>query len=84
MDVIDRSSFIVIKVKERGGRKRRRINSTLFFIDINDIFDYDEISRNDRLFIMNFIERTSFLVIEVKERGGGKSTRANSSLFYRQ
>ena len=33
---------------------------------------------------MDFIERTSFLVIEVKERRGGKSTRANSSLFYRR
>ena len=31
MDLIDRTSFIVIKVKERRRGKRRRANSTLFY-----------------------------------------------------
>ena len=30
MDLIDRNSFIVIKLKERGGGKRRRANATFF------------------------------------------------------
>ena len=32
-----------------------------FFIYNNDIFDSDEISENDRKFIMNLIDRTSFM-----------------------
>ena len=52
-----------------------------FFINNNDIFDYDQISENDRLFIMDFIDRISFIAIMVKEPGGGKKRRVNSTLF---